>query len=54
METRKRRKVEKGMMDKKATGNDGVSRDVLKVVGEDGLRIMTQHIWNWRVAHKYQ
>jgi len=44
----------KGMRGKKATGNDDVSGDVLKVLGEDGFRIMTQHIWNWRVAHIYQ
>jgi hypothetical protein len=42
-----------GMMGKKATGND-VSGDVLKVLGQDGLRIMTQLERNWRVAHGYK
>jgi hypothetical protein len=42
------------MRGKKATGNDDVSGDVFKVSAEDGLRIMAQHIWNWRVAHIYQ
>jgi len=44
----------KGLRAKKATGNEDVSEDVLKALGEDGLRIMTQHIWKWRVAHIYQ
>jgi len=43
-----------GMRGKKAAGNDDVSGDVIKVLGEDGLRIMTQRIWKWRVAHRYQ
>jgi hypothetical protein len=30
------------MGDKKATGDDDVSRDVFKLLGKDGLRIMTQ------------
>jgi hypothetical protein len=29
--------------DKKATGNDYVSGDVLKLLGEDGLKVMTTH-----------
>jgi hypothetical protein len=32
------------MRDKKATGNDDVPGDVLKLLGEDGLRLMTQLI----------
>ena len=31
------------MKDKKATGNDYVSGDVLKLLGKDGLRVMTTH-----------
>jgi hypothetical protein len=37
--------VEKGtkdIRDKKATGSDDVLGDVLKLLGEDGLRLMTQ------------
>jgi len=40
--------AEKAIMekrDKKAT-DDEVPGDVLKLLGEDGLRIMTQHIYN--------
>jgi hypothetical protein len=39
--------VEKGikeMRDKKATGDDDVPGDVLKLMGEGGLRLMTQMI----------
>jgi hypothetical protein len=36
----------KEMRDKKTTGDDDVPGDVLKVVGEDGLRIMRQQINN--------
>jgi hypothetical protein len=32
------------MRDKKATGDDDVPGDVLKLLGEDGLRLMTQLI----------
>ena len=31
----------KEMRDKKATGDDGVPADVLELLGEDGLRIVT-------------
>jgi hypothetical protein len=34
----------KGMRDKKATGDDDVPGDVLKLLGEDGLTLMTQLI----------
>jgi hypothetical protein len=34
-------KAIKEMRDKKATGNDDVSGDVLKLLGEDGLKLMT-------------
>jgi hypothetical protein len=40
-------KVEKAikeMRDKKAAGDDDVPRDVLKLLGEDGLKLMTQLI----------
>jgi hypothetical protein len=37
-------KVIKEICDKKATGDDDVPGDVLKVLGEDGLRLMTQLI----------
>jgi hypothetical protein len=36
----------KEMRDKKATGDDEVPEDVLKLLGEDALRIMTQLINN--------
>jgi hypothetical protein len=36
----------KEMRDEKATGNDGVPGDFLKLLGEDGLKIMTQLINN--------
>jgi hypothetical protein len=32
------------MRDKKVTGNDDVPGDALKLLGEDGLRIVTQLI----------
>jgi hypothetical protein len=32
------------MRDKKATGDDDVHGDVLKLLGKDGLRLMTQPI----------
>jgi hypothetical protein len=35
-------KAIKEMKDKKATGDDDVPADVLKLLGEDGLRLMTQ------------
>jgi hypothetical protein len=34
------------MRHKKATGDDDVPGDVLKLLGEDGLRLMTQRISN--------
>jgi hypothetical protein len=34
-------KAVKEMTDKKATGDDDVLGDVLKLLGEDGLRIIT-------------
>jgi hypothetical protein len=37
-------KAIKEMRDKKATGDDDVPGDVLKLLGEDGLRLMTQMI----------
>jgi hypothetical protein len=37
-------KAIKEMRDKKATGDDDVPGDVLKVLGEDGLKLMTQLI----------
>jgi hypothetical protein len=37
-------KAIKEMSDKKATGDDDVPGDVLKLLGEDGLRLMTQLI----------
>jgi hypothetical protein len=37
-------KAIKEMRDKKATGEDDVPGDVLKLLGEDGLRLMTQLI----------
>jgi hypothetical protein len=37
-------KAIKEMRDKKATGDDGVPGDVLKLLGEDGVRLMTQMI----------
>jgi hypothetical protein len=37
-------KAIKKMRDKKATGDDDVPGDVLKLLGDDGLRLMTQRI----------
>jgi hypothetical protein len=37
-------KAIKEMRDKKATGDEDVPGDVLKLLGEDGLRLMTQLI----------
>jgi hypothetical protein len=37
-------KAIKEIRDKKATGDDDISGDVLKLLGEDGLRLMTQLI----------
>jgi hypothetical protein len=37
-------KAMKDMKDKKATGGDDVPGDVLKLLGEDGLKLMTQLI----------
>jgi hypothetical protein len=39
-------KAIKEMRDKKATGDDDVRGDVLKLLGEDSLRLMTQLINN--------
>jgi hypothetical protein len=39
-------KAIKEMKDKKATGEDDVPGDVLKMLVEDGLRLMTQPINN--------
>jgi hypothetical protein len=39
-------KAFKEMRDKKATGDDDVPWDVLKLLGEDSLRIMKQLIKN--------
>jgi hypothetical protein len=44
------------MRDKKATGDDDVPGDVLKLLGEGGLRITTQlinRISNWGVAQRF-
>jgi len=38
------KKAIKGMKDKKATGDDDVPEDTLKMLGEEGLRIETQLI----------
>jgi hypothetical protein len=40
------KKAIKGMRDKKATCDDDVPGDVLKLLGGDGLRLMTQLINN--------
>jgi hypothetical protein len=46
-------KAIKEIRDKRATGDDDVPGDVLKFLGEDGLRLMTQLInsiyvsWEW-------
>ena len=37
-------KAIKGMKDKKVTGDDDVPEDILKMLGEEGLRIETQLI----------
>jgi hypothetical protein len=39
-------KAIKEMRDKRATGDDDVPGDVLKLLGEDGLKLMTQLINN--------
>jgi hypothetical protein len=39
-------KAIKEIRDKKATGDDDVPGDVLKLLGEDGLRLMTQRVHN--------
>jgi hypothetical protein len=39
-------KAIKEMRNKKATGDDDVPGDVLKLLGEDGLKLMTQKINN--------
>jgi hypothetical protein len=36
----------KEMRDKKATGDDDVPKDVLRLLGEDSLRTVTQLIYN--------
>jgi hypothetical protein len=44
------------MRDNKATGDDHVPGDVLKLLGEDGLTNDTadqQHVCNWRVAQRF-
>ena len=47
-------KAIKEMMNRKATGDDDVPGDVLKVMGEVGLKTLKKinqnHIWNWRVT----
>jgi hypothetical protein len=43
--------------DKQDTRDDDVPGDVLKLLGEEGLKIMTTveyHICNWRVAQGFQ
>ena len=47
------KKAAKEVRNKKATGDDDVPRDVLKLLGEGGLNndeIDQHHLWNWRVA----
>ena len=39
----------KEVRDKKATGNDDVPGDLFKLLGEDGLRIVTQLIGKQKV-----
>ena len=39
------------MKDKKATDDD-VSGEVLKLLGEDGIKLLT-NIWNWRLAQEF-
>jgi hypothetical protein len=46
-------KANKEMRDKKATGDDDVPVDVLKLLGEDGLRRMTQLINSIYVTGKW-
>jgi hypothetical protein len=50
-------KAIKEMRDKKATGDDDVPGDVLILLGEDSLSIMTrayqQHVCNWGVAQRF-
>jgi sorting nexin-29 len=46
-------KAIKEMTDKKATGDDDVPGDVLKLLGEDGLRLMTQMINSMHVTGEW-
>jgi hypothetical protein len=46
-------KAVKEMRDKKATGDDDVPGDVLKLLGEDGLRLMTQMIKSMYVTGEW-
>jgi hypothetical protein len=51
-------KAVKELRDKMATGNDEVPGDVLKLFGEDSLRLTTQlinsiRICNWGVAQRF-
>jgi hypothetical protein len=43
----------KGMKNKKATGDDDVAGDVLKLLEENGLKIMTQQIKNIHEVGKW-
>jgi hypothetical protein len=47
------KKTIKEMRDKKPTGQDDVHGDILRLLGEDGLRIMAQLISNRRVAQEF-
>ena len=49
-------KVIKNMREKKDTGEDGVPEDVFRLLGEDGLRLMTVMIKNKgpRISFKLQ
>lgn len=49
-------KAIKNMRGKKATGDDGVPEDVFRLLGEDGLRLMTVMIKNIgpRISFKLQ
>jgi hypothetical protein len=45
-------KAVKEMRDGKAAGNDDDPRDVLRLLGEDVIKVrqLINNIWNWRVA----
>jgi hypothetical protein len=47
------KKAIKEMRDKKATGDDDVPGDVIKLLGEDGLRLLTQLITSMYVTGEW-